>query len=109
VQSGISPLVTILRWGELDHARTRPERPFQAHTRMMPLEPGVPVKLDVEIWPSATLFESGSELIVEILGHDADRYPALRHRNTIHEGPHTIDTGASNTSSALVFTAAADG
>jgi hypothetical protein len=54
-------------------------------------------------------YESGSELIVEILGHDADRYPAPRQRNTNHDGQHTIDTGASITSSALVFTAAAEG
>jgi uncharacterized protein len=90
---------------ELDPARSRPDRPFQAHTRTTPLPPGVGTRLDVEIWPSATLFEAGSSLVIEILGHDADRYPALRHRNTVNSGVHTIHTGP-RTPSALVFSAA---
>ena len=61
-------------------------------------------RLDIEIWPSATLFEAGSELIVEILGHDADRYPALRHDDTVNAGAHSIHTGPL-TPSALVFNA----
>ena len=42
--------------------------------------------------------------IVEILGHDADRYPALRHGDTVNAGAHTIHTGPL-TPSALVFNA----
>jgi hypothetical protein len=59
-----------------------------------------------KIWPSATLFEAGSALIVEILGHDADRYPALRHGDTVNSGAHTVHTGPF-TPSALVFNALA--
>lgn len=43
-------------------------------------------------------------LIVEILGHDADRYPALRHGDTVNSGANTIHTGRL-TPSALVFNA----
>jgi predicted acyl esterase len=88
---------------ELDPVRSRPSRPFHAHARAIPVQRGVSTRLDIEIWPSATLFEAASELIVEILGHDADRYPALRHGNTVNFGAHTIHTGPL-TPSALVFT-----
>ena len=89
---------------ELDSVRSRPDRPFQAHVRTIPVQRGVSTRLDIEIWPSATLFEAGSALIVEILGHDANRYPALRHGDTVNSGTHTIHTGPL-TPSALVFNA----
>jgi uncharacterized protein len=87
---------------ELDPARSLPERPFQAHAKATPLMPGLGTRLDIEIWPSATLFEAASELVIEVVGHDADRYPALRHGNTVNSGTHTIHTGP-RTPSALVF------
>jgi uncharacterized protein len=89
---------------ELDAVRSLPNRPFQRHARAVPVSRGVSTRLDIEIWPSATLFEAGSELIVEILGHDANRYPAMRHRDTVNSGTHTVHTGPA-TPSALVFNA----
>jgi predicted acyl esterase len=89
---------------ELDPVRSLPNRPVQRHVRAIPVPRGAATRLDIEIWPSATLFEAGSELVVEILGHDADRYPALRHRDTVNGGTHTIHTGAAMPS-ALVFNA----
>jgi predicted acyl esterase len=86
---------------ELDETRSRPERPFHAHRAMEPIEPGEPTRMTIEIWPSSTHFEAGSELVVEIVGHDADRYPVLRHKATVNRGTHTIHTGAP-TPSALV-------
>jgi uncharacterized protein len=85
---------------ELDPSRGRPERPFQTHRRVQPLDPEQPTELTVEIWPSSTYFEAGSELIVEIVGHDADRYPVLRHVSA-NCGTHTVHTGGL-TPSALV-------
>jgi len=85
---------------ELDPSRSRPERPFHTHRAAQPVEPGQPTELTVEIWPSSTYFEAGSELIVEIVGHDADRYPVLRHVSA-NRGTHTVHTGGL-TPSALV-------
>jgi len=85
---------------ELDPARSRPERPFHSHRIVQPVEPGEPVELTVEIWPSSTYFEAGSELVAEIVGHDADRYPVLRH-DSANRGTHTVHTGGP-TPSALV-------
>jgi uncharacterized protein len=58
--------------------------------------------MTIEIWPSSTHFEAGSELVVEIIGHDADRYPVLRHNAGINRGTHTIHAGGA-TPSALVL------
>ena len=92
---------------DLDPIRSRPNRPFQSHARELPVPPGVSVHLNIEIWPSATLFEAGSELVVEVLGVDANRYPALRHRDTVNSGTHTIHTGG-DTPSALLFCTSRD-
>jgi hypothetical protein len=42
---------------------------------------------------------------LEIGGQDADRYPALRHRDTANRGSHTVHTGFP-TASTLIFAAA---
>lgn len=86
---------------ELDAKRSRPERPFHPHRTIEPIRPGVPTQMSVEIWSSSSYFEVGSELVVEIVGHDADRYPAFRHRAAINRGIHTIHTGGA-TPAALV-------
>jgi uncharacterized protein len=84
----------------LDPTRSIPERPFHTHHAAQPVEPGTPVEMTVEIWPSSSYFETGSELIVEIVGHDADHYPVLRH-DSANRGTHTVHTGGL-TPSALV-------
>ena len=58
--------------------------------------------MTIEIWPSSTYFEVGSERVVEIVGHDADRYPAFRHRAAINRGIHTIHTGGATPSVLVV-------
>jgi len=51
------------------------------------------VPLEIEIWPSSTLFEAGSTLQVAIQEHDAAKYPAFGHRKLVNHGLHTIFTG----------------
>jgi predicted acyl esterase len=51
------------------------------------------VPVEIEIWPSATLFETGSSLLLTVQGHDAAKYPAFRHTNLANHGSHTIFTG----------------
>jgi uncharacterized protein len=89
---------------EVDDERSRPERPWQRHIGAQPVPRRAPIHLPIEIWPSATHFEAGATLVVEIVGHDADRYPAMRHRDTVNRGTHTVYSGA-HTASALTFTA----
>ncbi|MBV8173350.1 MAG: hypothetical protein JO151_02150 [Verrucomicrobia bacterium] len=66
------------------------------------LHPGEIVPLELEIWPSATLFEPGTSLQLTIQGQDAARYPAFGHRNFVNRGWHTISTGGTYSSCLTV-------
>jgi uncharacterized protein len=87
---------------EPDPSRSTPLRPWQSHTRIQKVHSGEIVPLEIEIWPSATLFEPGSSLQLTIHGHDAARYPAFRHRKLVNRGCHTIFTGGPYDSSLVV-------
>jgi hypothetical protein len=39
-----------------------------------------------------------TELVIEIVGHDAARYPVLSHKTAINRGTHTIHTGGATPS-----------
>jgi hypothetical protein len=78
---------------ELDPSRSTPLRPWHSHTRIQKLQSGGIVPVEIEIWPSATLFEAGSTLQLTIQGQDADRYPAFGHRTHVNHGLHTIFAG----------------
>jgi predicted acyl esterase len=77
----------------LDPSRSTALRPWHGHARIEKLRSGDIVPLEVEIWPSATLFEAGSTLQLTIQGHDAARYPGFAHRDLVNRGWHTIFTG----------------
>ncbi len=46
----------------LDPERSRPHQPFYLFTRNDWLTPGVPVELDIELWPTAMLFKAGHRI-----------------------------------------------
>jgi len=91
---------------ELDEARSRPWQPWHTHAREQRLEPGVPVALDVEIWPSGTHFHAGETLRLVIQGSDVNTYPrpliASLHEDTRNRGHHRIHTGGDHDSHLLV-------
>jgi hypothetical protein len=87
---------------ELDAEKSRPSRPWHTHANRQPVEAGAVVPVQMEILPSSTLFEAGTRLQVDILGHDAARYPALRHARLANRGTHTIYTGGAYDSHLLV-------
>jgi predicted acyl esterase len=86
----------------MDEERSRPGMPLHSHLRADPVAPGDVVAVDVEILASSTLFEAGSVLRVDVLGQDADAYPAFRHQPTVNRGRHSIYTGANYDSHLLV-------
>jgi uncharacterized protein len=55
---------------ELDQDRSLPYRPWHQHTRKLPLEPGQPVTLEVEIWPTSIVVPPGYRLGVTLSGSD---------------------------------------
>ncbi|MBV8282696.1 MAG: CocE/NonD family hydrolase [Candidatus Eremiobacteraeota bacterium] len=86
----------------LDPQRSRRGMPWHSHLRAEPVQPDEIVRAEIEILASSTLFEAGSTLQVDVLGHDADKYPAFRHHPTVNEGRHSIHTGGPYDSHLLV-------
>ncbi|MFE7030786.1 CocE/NonD family hydrolase [Streptomyces sp. NPDC057621] len=55
---------------ELDEKLSLPYQPWHPHTQKLPLEPGEPVTLDVEILPTSIVIPSGYRLGVTLTGCD---------------------------------------
>jgi len=55
---------------KLDAKRTLPYRPYHTHDEAWPLQPGKPVELDVEIWPSCIVVPPGYRLCLSVRGKD---------------------------------------
>jgi predicted acyl esterase len=60
---------------KLDPARSLPYRPYHPHDEVEPLTPGVPVGLDVEIWPTSIVVPPGYRVGLSVRGNDY-RYDA---------------------------------
>jgi predicted acyl esterase len=92
---------------ELDARRSTAEQPVHTHEREQLLKPGERVPVEIEIWPSATLFRAGERLRVMIQGHDVyqeglPNAPFARHEKTRNRGTHVIHTGGVTPSHLLV-------
>lgn len=82
----------------LDPARSRPEQPVHSHLAEQRLSAGERVPVDIEIWPSATLFREGETLRLVIQGRDIPEAgvpngPTARHEETRNQGRHVLHTG----------------
>ncbi|MGH9680812.1 MAG: CocE/NonD family hydrolase [Candidatus Acidiferrales bacterium] len=55
---------------KLDPALSKPWRPYHAHDEREPLVPGVPVELDIEIWPTSIVVPAGYRVALTIRGKD---------------------------------------
>jgi predicted acyl esterase len=55
---------------KLDPVLSRPYRPYHTHDEKQPLTPGVPVELDVEIWPTSIVVPPGYRLALTVRGKD---------------------------------------
>lgn len=55
---------------KLDPVRSTPWRPWHSHDEAWPLQPGVPVPLDIEIWPSCITVPPGYRLCLSVRGKD---------------------------------------
>ena len=76
--------------------------PWHSHIKAEPVQPAEIVPVEIEILASSTLFEVGSTLQVDVLGHDADRYPSFKHLPTVNQGWHNIYSGRKRDSHLLV-------
>jgi predicted acyl esterase len=55
---------------KLDPERSRPYRPWHTHDEEQALTPGVPVELDIEIWPTCIVVPPGYRLALTVRGKD---------------------------------------
>jgi len=91
----------------LDAARSTPWQPVHSHRAEEKLQPGVPVPVEIEIWPSSTLFRAGETLRVVVKGMDIYRdalpmLPFARHEELRNAGTHVIHAGGDYDSHLLV-------
>lgn len=91
---------------ELDDKKSTPHQPVLAHQREIKLKQGEIVPLEIEIWPSGTLFEAGETLQLVVQGKDINDYPkpsvCFRHEDTVNNGHHIIHTGGQYDSHLLI-------
>jgi len=72
-------------------------QPVHDHGTSVPIVPGAPVEMDIEIWPSSVLYRAGERLQLVVAGSDIYNFesgaPELRHAagnsgiNRIHSSP----------------------
>ena len=55
---------------KLDEKLTLPYRPYHTHDEKQPLTPGVPVELDIELWPTSIVVPSGYRVALTVRGKD---------------------------------------
>ncbi|GAA4430918.1 CocE/NonD family hydrolase [Georgenia halophila] len=88
----------------LDEHASSELRPVHPHDAEEPLTPGVPVPLEIEIWPSGTRFHAGERLHLTVLGHDFVERPAdlsspvIRHTDIRNSGRWHIHSGVQHDS-----------
>lgn len=97
---------------ELDPKRSLPYRPFHSHRRRLPLRPGEPTPLDIEIWPTCFVMAPGQRLRLDITANDkhmsAPTYGPYGHHDPSDKPPErfvgevTIHTGGKYDSHLLV-------
>jgi uncharacterized protein len=93
---------------ELDRARSSDYQPVLLHRNEQKLEPGIIESMDIEIWPSGTLFEAGTRLRLMIQGTDLQKYSKtrhpiyMRHEDSVNHGRHVLYTGGGRQSYLLI-------
>lgn len=89
----------------LDADRSLPLRPVHKHKQRDMLAPGQVVEVQVEIWPSSTLFREGETLRLIVSGTDIYHFgtgaPELRH-DTENKGTHVVWSGGRHQSHLLL-------
>lgn len=83
----------------LDAERSTIDRPVHRHTSEKPLKPGECVPVEIELWPSSTLFRAGETLRLVVSGHDiypreeGAMLPFAVHERTRNQGTHVLRMG----------------
>ena len=92
---------------ELDTERSTPAQPWLKHKRLLKLNKGEIVPVDIEILPSSTLFKTGESLVLVVKGSEIIPTPPhaimrYEHKETVNKGTHLIYAGGKYDSFLLV-------
>jgi predicted acyl esterase len=88
---------------KLDPALSLPYRPYHMHTEREMLEPGKPVRVEVEIWPTCMVFKKGHRIRLDVQPRDGiGSAPYTHYAADYNSGTNTIFTGGSRASYLLV-------
>ncbi|HSW57074.1 MAG TPA: CocE/NonD family hydrolase [Dehalococcoidales bacterium] len=91
---------------ELDEAKSSAFQPVHKHRQEIKLQAGEIVPVEIELWPSGTLFEKGEKLRLIVQGSDIHAHPegghTMQHRATVNKGLHVIYSGGRYDSHLLV-------
>ncbi len=91
---------------ELDEAKSSAGQPVHQHQREIKLKPGEIVPVEIEIWPSGTVFKKGDRLRLIVQGSDIHAHPegghTMQHKSTVNKGRHIIHTGGKYDSQLVV-------
>jgi predicted acyl esterase len=78
----------------VDPGKSRVNQPWHPHTSLDPLEPGVPVDLNIEIIPNSNVYGAQHRLRLEIAGSDSmPENSEMYHRGHLHRCTNTIFHG----------------
>lgn len=86
----------------LDPEHSDELRPVLAYDGEQPVPVGEPIRLDIELLPSSTLFEPGSTLVLDIGGQDLAINPMQQHLQLFNAGNHTVHIGGQHPSALLL-------
>jgi hypothetical protein len=88
---------------ELDEVRSDELRPVHTHRGEQRLTPGVPVPLDIGIWPTSLIFAPGEQLMLEVGGWEIKvAHFGNEHIPTRNKGRHTVHFGGEYDSKLLI-------
>jgi len=88
---------------KLDPTLSLPYRPYNAHTEREMLEPGTPVRVEVEIWPTSMVFKRGHRIRLDIQPRDGvGSAPYTHYAADYNTGTNTIFAGGARASYLLL-------
>ncbi len=88
---------------KLDPALSQPFRPYHVHTAREWLEPGKPVRVEVEIWPTCMVFKKGHRIRLDIQPRDGvGSAPYTHYAADYNTGTNTIFAGGARASYLLL-------
>jgi predicted acyl esterase len=87
----------------LDERLSLPYRPYHAHLEREWLEPGKPVRVEVEIWPTSMVFARGHRIRLDVQPRDgAGSAPYTHYSADYNTGTNTIFAGGDRASYLLL-------